>query len=152
MSHSLTYRIKCFILLLIFSVSSLAGFACSIGVNMGYNKGHHQHGKEPVKASTDHHHHHHDEKPPENESKKQRHDGGLDCCASISGLNLADKSVVNSISLPSPVFFIAFISPFVLPEVDAPSLLDNASSYWLGRSWDVHHHTNLRIVIQSFQI
>ena len=152
MSSQLKYRIKGFILLLVFSMNTLAGFACSIGMNMGYNENHHQHSKEPVKASTEHHHNHHDQEPQESGSKKEHHKGGEDCCGDITKLNLADKSVVSSISLQAPIFFIAFVSQFLLPEVVTPSLLDNTTSYSLRRSWNLHDHTDLRIVIQSFQI
>lgn len=152
MSRQLKYRIKSLILLLVFSINTLAGFACSIGMNMGYNEGHHQHGKEPVKASTDHHHDHHDQEPQKSESKKEHHGGGEDCCGDITKLNLADKSVVNSISLQVPVFFIALVSQFILPEATTFSLLNNPTSYSLRRSWNLHDHTDLRIVIQSFQI
>jgi hypothetical protein len=152
MSRQSKYRIKGFILLLVFSINTLAGFACSIGMNMGYNEDHHQHSKEPVKASTEHHHNHHDEVPQKSEKKEQHHKGGEDCCGDITKLNLADKSVVSSISLQAPIFLIAFVSQFLLPEVATPSLLDNTTSYSLRRSWGFHDHTDLRIVIQSFQI
>lgn len=136
-------------------MNTLAGFACSIGMNMGYNEGHHQHSKEPVKASTEHHHDHHDhhdQEPQESESKKEHHEGGEDCCGDITKLNLADKSVVSSISLHTPIFFIAFVSQFIIAEVSSASLLNNTTSYSLRRSWNLHDHTDLRIVIQSFQI
>ena len=152
MSRQSKYRIKGFILLLVFSINTLAGFACSVGMDMGYNEGHHQHSKEPAKASTEHHHNHHDEEPQKDESKNEHHKGGGDCCGDITKLNLADKSVVSSISLQAPSFLFAFVSHFILPEVATPSLLDNTTSYSLRRSWGFHDHTDLRIVIQSFQI
>ena len=152
MSRQFKNRIKCFILFLVFSINTLAGFACSIGMNMGYNESHHQPSKEPVEAFTEHHHNHHDEVPQKSENKGQHHKGGEDCCGDITKLNLVDKSVVSSISLQAPIFLIAFVSQFILPEVATPSLLDNTTSYSLRRSWNLHDHTDLRIVIQSFQI
>jgi hypothetical protein len=152
MSRQLKYSIKGFILLLVFSINTLAGFACSIGMNMGYNAGHHQHSKEPVKASTEHHHNHHDEEPQKSESKKEHHGGGEDCCGDITKLNLADRSVASNISLQAPIFLVAFVSQFLLPEAATPSLLNNTTSYSLRRSWRLIDDTDLRIVIQSFQI
>ena len=152
MSRQTKNRIRGFILLLVFSMNTLAGFACSVGMNMGYNKDHHQHSKEVVKASTEHEHNHHDQEPQKSESEKGHNESGKDCCGDITKLNLADKSVVSSISLQAPVFLVAFVSHFIVSEIDTPSLLENTTSNSLRRSWNLHDHTDLRIVIQSFRI
>jgi hypothetical protein len=152
MTSQLKNRIRGFILLMVFSMNTLAGFGCSIGMNMGYNEAHHQHGAEPTKKSAEQHHDHHNKAPEESESDKGDHGNSKDCCGDITKLNLADKSVVSSASLQVPVFLIAFASYFLLPEQNAPSLLDYTTSYSLRRSWSLHDHTDLRIVIQSFQI
>lgn len=151
MSRQLKNRIRGLILLLVFSINTLAGFACSVGINMRYNKDHHQHGAEQVKAHTSHHHNHHGT-PEKNTEQKGNKSDSKDCCGDVSKLNLADKSIVSSTSLQVPIFLIAFVSQFVLPELKASSLLDNTFSYSLRRSWSLHDHTDLRIVIQSFQI
>lgn len=137
---------------MVFSMNSLAGFGCSIGMNMGYNETHHQHGAEPTKKSAEHHHDHHNKAPEQKENESNDKRGHEDCCGDVTKLNLADKSIVSNSTIPVPVFLIAFVSQFLLAEINAPSLLDNRTSYSLRRSWSLHDHTDLRIVIQSFQI
>ena len=138
---------------MVFSINTLAGFGCSIGMNMGYNKGHHQHGAEQAKKSTEHdHHNHHNEAPKQTNNESSPKGDHEDCCGDVTKLNLADKSVVSSVTFQAPIFLIAFTSHFLLPEQNAASLLDNTTFFSLRRSWSLHDHTDLRIVIQSFQI
>jgi hypothetical protein len=150
MSRQVKNRISSLFLLLVFSLNTLAGFACSIGVNMGYNKTHHQHSAKS-KTQKKHHHGHHTV-PEKKESKTDPASEHQDCCSNVTKLSLADKSVGNTLSFEAPVFFIAFVSRFLLQEESALSLLDNTTATLLRRSWNLHDHTNLRIVMQSFQI
>ena len=149
MSRQLKNRIRAFVLLLVFSMNTLAGFACSVGMNMIYNEGHHQHGSSKVKEHTSHQHNHHQSQTSEKSGGKT---DGKDCCGDITKLNLADKSIVSNASIQAPIFLLAFVSQFLLPEENTTSLLDNTTSNILRRSWNLHDHTDLRIVIQSFQI
>lgn len=137
---------------MVFSMNTLAGFGCSIGMNMGYNNSHHQHDAEQVKTSTEHHHDHHNKAPEQKENESNNKGDHEDCCGDVTKLNLADKSIASNSTIQAPVFLIAFVSQFLLAEINAPSLLDNTTSYSLRRSWSLHDHTDLRIVIQSFQI
>lgn len=153
MSRQLKNRIKGFILLLVFSMNTLAGFACSTGMDIGYNKGHHQHVSEQIDVQMEHHHDHHSKTPEKNQKETgSKQDDSKDCCGDITKLNLADKSITSNASIQAQAFLIAFVSQFILPEFYAPSFPDNTTSYALRRSWDLNDHTDLRIVIQSFQI
>lgn len=51
---------KALFLLITFSLNTVVGFACSLGVDMGFNSDHHSHesGQQHEHADTDHHHEH----------------------------------------------------------------------------------------------
>ena len=150
-------RIRGLFLLTVFSLNTLVGFACSLGVNMGYNKTHHRHdashsSKKPHDQKDQHHHEHssgstQDEKSTDNQSSKD------DCCTNeVADFIKLDKSVASGTILQPPVFLIAFVSQFILPTDPDVSLIDTSIYGSLRRSWHSTDDTDLRIVIQSFQI
>lgn len=59
MKPSKTIKYKALFLLVTFSLNSVVGFACSLGVDMGFNSGHHSHdeGKHHEQDSGKHHEH-----------------------------------------------------------------------------------------------
>ncbi|WP_216823413.1 hypothetical protein, partial [Niastella vici] len=68
MKQNTTIQLKAIFLLIVFSLNTLVGFACAVGLNMGFNAKHHHHDDDPVSTATatSHHHegttpHHHDE-------------------------------------------------------------------------------------------
>jgi hypothetical protein len=149
-------KIRGLILLLVFSLNSVAGFACSIGVDMGYNKKHHQHdGSNTVSKShthTEKHQHEHSPASLSNDKIVSIPDSKADCCTNgVTDFIKLDKSVANSTDLQPPVFLVAFISQFLLPAEEL-SLPDTSLYGSLRRSWLPTDDTDLRIVIQSFQI
>jgi hypothetical protein len=141
-------QLKAAFLLTVFAINTLVAFACSLGVNMGYNKHHHDmvenappvyshHGKYIHQHSTTAHQHH----------KKS---SGDDCCTpNAIQFQQVDKNLVSSINLlvKAPVL-IALMSdfygvgmknfPLVLPHtVIIPQYFPPP---------------DIRITIQSFQI
>ncbi len=150
-------KIRALILLMVFSLNTVAGFACSIGVDMGYNKKHHEkkdsHSHEGMKQ------HAH----PDHNTKQQHHHkdtytnvvisetGKDDCCGNeVTNFIKLDKLVVkNPLTLQTPVFLLAFASSFLLFQ---DQIKDNVTaSPHLRRSCTLYD-TDIRIVIQSFQI
>ena len=59
MKSSKTIKYKALFLLVSFSLNSVVGFACSLGIDMGFNSHHHSHesGKRHEHSDTDHHEH-----------------------------------------------------------------------------------------------
>ena len=147
MTYQTKYRIRALLLLLVFSLNTLAGFACSIGVDMGYNAHHHAHNHQHGKGK----HHHHNV----NLSTAQLKGVAEDCCAGeVTAFNKLDKSVVNSMSSPEvPQFLLAFTTSFFHPSFDLKTA--DASKSLFGhhhRSWRPLYDTDIRILVQSFQI
>ena len=71
MNRTISIKIKATLLITVFSLNTVMGFACSMGIDMGYNKSHHS--EEATEVSVHFHddakkHHH------ENEPKKSHHD------------------------------------------------------------------------------
>ena len=136
MNQNHSIKLKACFLLVVFALNTIVGFACAMGVNMGFNSHHHD------DEATEIAEHHHDKKE---DSKKD------DCCNNrVITLSQADKAIIQSNSLVSPVFFTVFISSYYNPSVSFTSEL-NASSKYFVRS---HHPPipDIRIAIQSFQI
>jgi hypothetical protein len=154
-------RTKAFILLIVFSLNTVVGFACSVGINMGYNAGHHKHGSSHShKSGSSHkkghshnsghkHSHHHHEGAGHAQDKQNSKD---DCCANdVTKFIQLDKSVVNAPQLNAPHFLQGFISTYTQLFQIAPNLSVNSRFQFVRRSCFLND-TDIRISIQSFQI
>ena len=112
MNRNLSIQIKAAFLLLVFGLSTVVGFACAIGIDMGFNSSHHHDevaSKVHVHADGKKQHHqdkvsnHHDD----NEDTSQKDD----CCnGKVVKISQADKAVVQSNSFFKTIFFTALIS------------------------------------------
>ncbi len=166
MTNRRKYRIIAAFLLIVFSLNTVVGFACSVGIDMGFNSNHHKaeessavplvhvhnDGKNHVhnekKIGHDHGKgHHHDKTSNHHESK----DNNDNCCNDkVLKFEQLDKSVPSSLNLIHPIFFTA------LPAAVNYNSLDCAT----GISKDIRQFArcyhppipDIRITIQSFQI
>ncbi|MEJ7625222.1 MAG: hypothetical protein WKF35_00045 [Ferruginibacter sp.] len=163
-------KIKAFILLLVFSLNTIAGLACAAGFNFQTKKNHehsanasnkvHQHGNAKVHAH-DHgdvsgHHSHDKAVPAHDHTTSLKHDTPAeeDCCSDeIVKLSLLDKAINKAsqyniplhwgvVYLNSDFLYFTHTNAAVLARLKPPLL----------RSWPMASHTDIRIVIQSFQI
>jgi hypothetical protein len=146
-------QLKAAILLFVFGLNTIVGFACSVGFDMGFNTHHHDEeatevtvhihadGKEhhhPVKAEK----HHHSEK---GDSKKDN------CCNdSVVKLSQLDQAVPQSAALIAPLYFSAFITSYnyFLTLFISPVIIKD-------RYFARNYHppiSDIRIALQSFQI
>ena len=66
MNSSRTIKYKALFLLATFSLNTVVGFACSLGIDMGFNSGHH-------------HHEHNDEEQDKNSHSYSDGDGSSHC-------------------------------------------------------------------------
>lgn len=132
-------------------MNTVIGFACAMGVNMGYNVHHHEseemEQQDAMHSASMHHgeaskpgHHH-----PANESSKD------DCCShSVKDLTLLNKTVPNKISIVQPVFSIAFVAAYINADIFSyTNAVTNLHSF--ARSYHPPI-PDIRIAIQSFQI
>ena len=165
-------KITAAFLLTVFTFNTVVSFACSVGLNMGYNKNHHEHSTPVHKHDKTHPQHSH--KKPHDHVKPHSHDGTgehrhehagaannqdksskeeRDCC-SDAGVKFSelDKSLTNT-------------NQYILkvPVVLLTALYTLFSSHYFGTGVLVKPklpfvrsclpaHTDLRIVIRSFQI
>jgi hypothetical protein len=156
------YKIIASLLLLVFSINTIAGFACSIGVDMGYNTHHHQGADHPREYGSDetntdgvahhkHAHHHNNDK----KTSAGTNCGSTDdnCCAGdVTKFIQLDKSVAhNNLELQTPVFFLTFTASFSVHAKSESGATINANFPFVRRSCFLND-TDIKIAIQSLQI
>ncbi len=108
-------QFKAAFLLVVFSLNTLIGFACAVGIDMGFNTSHH-HEEEATEAVVHVHkdgkkHIHHDEAKHHDEAEDHHKKGGKDNCCNDKVMKFTeiDKSVPQPLSIVNPVFFTALI-------------------------------------------
>lgn len=149
MKRNISIQLKAALLLVVFAMNTLVGFACAIGLDMGFNAHHHE---EEETAVAVHVHangkkHHHEE----TENKHAGNDKKDDCCNDkVLNLLKTDKAVPQYAKLISPIFTAAFIPAYYTINISYPSQVSTANKYFVRG----HHPPipDLRIAIQSFQI
>lgn len=149
---------------MIFSLNTIAGFACAVGVDMGFNTKHH-HDKEATKAVVHIHkdgkkHIHHDKKESHSHYRSHHHEEANssdnsraedNCCNNkVRNFEQVDKLVPSFLSIINPVFFSTFVSTYyqiqILPYTDIVKEI---------KPFVRSHHPpipDIRIAIQSLQI
>jgi len=149
---------------MVFALNTVVGFACSVGVDMGFNNKHHA--EEETEAVVHVHkdgkqHIHHEKNEKHSHDKSRKHDeasnqhksGGEkdNCCNDkVKAFHDLDKSVPNSLSLVHPVFFTAFLASYynvsLLPHTD---IVKDIKPFVRSYHPPI---PDIRIAIQSFQI
>lgn len=158
MSKTLSIRFKAAFLLLVFALNTLVGFACSVGMNMGFNSKHHHEeattekvhvhadGKSHIHKKN-HSHSHHTEIDNDHKSTGDKDD----CCKDkVVKITQLDKALVRPFTIAQPVFVTAF-----LPASYKISLLHSTDIVTDLRQFVRSYHPpipDIRIAIQSFQI
>ena len=149
MKTNFSIQLKAGILLVVFALNTIVGFACAVGIDMGFNSHHHN---EEAAELTLHTHadgmqHHHE---ADNQDKKSN-DSKDNCCKDkVTKIAQADKSLPPSNSVINPLFLAAFISSQYNFDITGISKASPALNNFV-RS---RHPTisDIRIAIQSFQI
>ena len=151
-----TIRLKAFFLLVVFSINTVLGFACSIGVDLGYNKLHHHTEKQRHSHAVEHqhetegHHHGHDS----NDNEAMDHDSPAkahDCCKDVVlKFNLSDKSVSSSVKIHAPAMVaLNIVALYFISALHAEDILSN---HYYVRSDHPPIARDIRIAIHSFQV
>lgn len=154
MSETFSIKVKAAFLLTVFALNTVVGFACAIGVDMGFNSHHHRDDDEATKVSVHvhadgkKHEHHEANKHHYNEKNNSKKD---DCCNDkVTKFEQLDKSIPYSLNIVHPIFFTSFLSAFY--NVDflhrSDIIIDNK---YFVRSYHPPI-PDIRIAIQSFQI
>ena len=157
MNQNISIQLKAAFLIIVFSFNTIIGFACAIGIDMGFNTTHH-HDEEATEVSTHIHadgkkhiHNetgkHHEEAGDQHKSKGEK---GNCCHDKVIKISQLDKSVPQSLTAVNPVFSTTFISSFYDFDIlFAPQ--QNISIKYFVRSYHPPI-PDIRIAIQSFQI
>lgn len=165
LKRNTSIQLKAAFLLMVFALNTVVGFACSVGVDMGFNTKHH--GEEEATEAVVHIHkdgkkhihqekkesHSHDKSHKHDEAKKSdnsKGDEGNCCTDKVKEFHDLDKSVPASQSIIHPVFFTAFVAVYynisLLPHTDVVRDI---------KPFVRSYHPpipDIRIAIQSFQI
>ena len=152
-------QLKAAFLITVFSLNTLVGFACAIGIDMGFNSTHHA-DEVTIEVSVHTHadgkkHVHHNEKAKahhDTESKQKSKSNDQGCCNDkVMKFNEADKSASQSLSAGiNPVFNTTFIVSFYNSKIFFTSYQGSGNKYVL-----LNYHPpipDIRVAIQSFQI
>ena len=154
MNTNVSIRVKAAFLLIVFALNTMVGFACALGMDMGFNA--HHHDEEETKSAVHIHadgmkHVHHEEAVNHEKANHHSGDENDDCCHNkVTKIAQADKALPQSLSLVHPLFFTAFVSAFYNSDILTTS----------SAAKDIKHFVrsyhppipNIRIAIQSFQI
>ena len=150
-------QIRAALLLVVFSLNTVLGFACAIGINMAFNGGHHI--DEELSAGAVHthadgkQHIQHNEVNPHDEAENDHHeneDKNKCCHDKVIKFNEVDKIASHPYILISPVFFTSFLASFYDISISFTSYVDSGIKYYV-RSYHPPI-PDIRIAIQSFQI
>jgi len=151
MNRKKSIQLKAALLLIVFSLNTVIGFACDVGLDMGFNSHHHE-----VNASeTDniHHHdksHHNDEAVVEHAKAKTNNDKDNCCNDGVMKFQKVDKALASSVNLVSPVFYTSFLASFYHIDILSSNNRISDIKYFV-RSYHPPI-PDIRIAIQSFQI
>jgi hypothetical protein len=148
---------KALVLLVVFFLNTAVGFACSVGLDMGFNSHHHDE-ENKLTEETSHSHNHHSSCPGHAYAAGSHHDSKDpgeekdDCCnQDVFKFNQLDKTCAQSLnSLFTTVFFTVFVSSFYNIDVLATCKTTASNKYFV-----LNYHPpilDIRIAIQSFQI
>lgn len=137
MHNKFTIQLKAAFLLVVFSLNSIMGFGCSIGLKLGYNRSHHTETVDHCGVMQT--------QTPDSPVQDE------DCCKDeVVKFTLLDKSVCTTIKVDAPAqFTLDVATAYFLEAWNAQHV---STSHYYVRSDHPPISTDIRIAIQSFQI
>jgi len=164
MPNKRKYKIIASFLLTVFSLNTVVGFACSVGIDMGFNSKHH-HDEDATEATVHIHsdgrkHIHNEKKENHNHNKSNHHDKAANhhnsgnkkdnCCNDeVTKFSQIDKTVPQSFNIIHPTFLIAFFDADYNVDLPSPGIVKDIKQFVRSYHPPI---SNIRIAIQSFQI
>lgn len=149
MNRKKSIQLKAALLLIVFSLNTVIGFACAVGLDMGFNSHHHE---ESATAKDVVHHYdkssHHDEADVHHH--KINNDKDNCCNDGVMKFQQVDKALASSVNLVSPVFYTSFLASFYHIDILSSNNRISDIKYFVR---SCHPPIpDIRIAIQSFQI
>lgn len=157
MNQNISIQLKAAFLIIVFSLNTIIGFACAIGIDMGFNTTHH-HEEEAAEVTMHvhadgkkHEHHNKTEKHHENEINHDKANNDKDNCChdKVIKITQLDKSVPQFLSAVNHVLFATFVSSFI--NIDPFFTSQSRSIKYFVRNYHPPI-PDIRIAIRSFQI
>jgi len=150
MRNRFSIQIKASFFLLTFSLNWMVGFACALGLDMGFNSNHHQDGlatEVHIHADGKKHIHKKAGHSHDNPGKGEKED----CCNDkVQKVASTDKSMPRAHVLLNPIFLTAFSYTYFNIQITYASQVSVSVKYFV-RSYHPPI-PDIRTVIQSFQI
>lgn len=141
--------ISAFFLLVVFSINNIAGFACSIGIDMGYNTNHHAVVSQTHQKTTSNYSAH---KAPHHHSDAKEQSEHNDCCSDeVTQFTQLDKSLVTQLHFQVPVFILSNIPRYSFTGNLTSSGAANSRFQFVRRSCFLND-MNIQTAIRRFQI
>lgn len=147
MKRNFSIQLKAAFLLIVFALNTAVGFACSVGMDMGFNTAHHSHNEAeeaPVHVHSGGEKHQHHKATP-----KHHHDKKDNCCTGqVIQFQHLDKSFQsNTVAIGVPAFTVNHSCFFCFGFHKEPLVtVQNRIVRFM------HPPPDLRIFIRSFQI
>ena len=117
MKRSISIQLKAALLLIVFSMNTVIGFACAMNVDMGFNNKHH-HDDEATETTVHIYadgkkHQHHEEATKHHHDSKENSEKGGCCTDGVIKFQSLDKSLIqnNNVAINTPLF-VAMLSSF----------------------------------------
>ena len=147
MKRNRSIRLKAAFLLLVFALNTVVGFACALGLDMGFNSQHEHHEATEIHISGAKHEH--DEAAEHHEEKNccDKHQGGC-CNDKVTKIALLDKTVPQSFHISTLLY-----SP--VPQNYLTDILCTMAGITYSRSFLRSYHPpipDICIAIRSFRI
>lgn len=155
MKGNISIQLKAAILLIVFSMNTVIGFVCAIGVDMGFNNKHHHDDGNATEAADYVHadgkkHQHHDEATKHHHDSKEGSEKGGCCNDAVIKFQNLDKNLNpnNNSAISIPVFAAILTSFFglaIFTKEQVPNQKHIAQLFHPPPP-------GIRVLIQSFQI
>ncbi len=154
MSRNTSIQLKAAFLLSVFALNTVVGFACAVGVDMGFNSKHHielEQSAAPIHVHPDGKKHHHDDEANKNHHDKKENSKKDDCCNDqVTKFQNLDKALTQSVNVAiSAPAFVAIINTFFT------SNFFNVAKVFAQKDNAILFHPpppDILIAIQRFQI
>ncbi len=155
MLYTIKHKIKASVLLSVFSLNTVVGFACSVGLDMGFNSNHHEESTEGVvHVHSDGKKHIHYEKKQDHKHEKSGHHkskSGRDNCCNDQVLKVQqiDKSVPGFWNVAHLSFTSIFVSSINYDVFCPPGIAKDIKQFVRSYHPPI---SNIYIEVQSFRI
>ena len=148
MKKNISTKLKAFLLLTVFSLNTVTGFACAMGVDMGFNSKHHHDDEETMETTVQANgaiHHHHDEAGNRNDEDSEK--GGC-CNDKVIKFQDLDKNIVQNAIITAPEFVTILSNYFGIAIFKSPTI---APQKYIVPFFHPPP-PDIRVLIRSFQI